>query len=205
MRQKTFFPLTIRNYALIFLFIVFVFFSAIGLYAYSSIEQARSNIHANNYLAAKEELRQSVTYLTASISALSNQVSYWDEVFQQLENPAYYSYWRKYRLLTADVLPDYIESAEVFDHNGHALAAMSDSLFPASIDVHSLRPFLEVKGDAISYWEEYSCLGIKHSYTAGKDTTEPYPIYNCYGMKFGKKCYSVDSISPIEKSLIDCE
>jgi diguanylate cyclase (GGDEF)-like protein len=151
MASKKFFPLTISNYALIFLFIVAVFFIGIGVYAYSSIEHARSNIHTNNRLAANEELSQAINQLTTTVSAISSRISIWDEVFQQLENPAYYSYWRKYRLLNADVLPDYIESAEVFDRYGNALAALPDSLFPARIDVNILKPVLELHGSNISY------------------------------------------------------
>jgi len=151
MTRKTFFPLTISNYALIFLFIVAVFFIGIGVYAYSSIEQARANIHTSNRFAANEELSQSVSQLTTTVNAISRRVSIWDEVFQQLENPAYYSYWRKYRLLNADVLPDYIQSAEVFDRYGNVLAALPDSLFPARIDVNAINPILELQGSSISY------------------------------------------------------
>ena len=151
MDKKSLFPLSISNYTLIFLFIVAVFFFGIGAYAYSSIENARSNIHDNNRVAAEEELKHAVSYLTDTVSDVSLQISNWDEVFQQLHNPAYYSYWRKYRLLNADVLPDYIESAEVFDAGGNVLAVLPDSLFPARIDVASLPPSLDIHHGRISY------------------------------------------------------
>lgn len=148
--KKSFFTLSISNYALIFLLIVTTFFTGIGIYAYSSLEQARSNIHENNRLAANEELNQGVTYLINTLSVISTQVSNWDEVFQQLENPAYYSYWRKYRLLSAGVLPDYVEAAEVFGRDGNALAVLSDSMFPPRIDVTSLHPMLDLHDQTIS-------------------------------------------------------
>ena len=148
--KNSFFTLSISNYALIFLFFVATFFTGIGLYAYSSLEQARSNIHDNNRLAANEELQQAVATLMNSVTVISSQVSNWDEVFQQLVNPAYYSYWRKYRLLNSDVLPDYIEAAEVFDRNGNALAVLSDSLFPHHIDINSLAPILDIKNQTVS-------------------------------------------------------
>lgn len=148
--KKAFLSLSISNYALIFLFIVATFFTGIGLYAYSSIEQARSNIQQNNRLAADEELKQSVSYLMDTVGLVTKQIPNWDEVFQQLENPAYYSYWRKYRLLSAGILPDYIESAEVFDRNGNALAILSDSVFPPRINVKSLQPMLVLDDDTIN-------------------------------------------------------
>ena len=111
--KKSLFTLSISNYALIFLLIVATFFIGIGIYAYSGLEQARSNIHVNNRLAANAELDQAVTNLLDTVSVISKQISNWDEVFQQLDNPAYYSYWRKYRLLNADIIPDYINAAEI--------------------------------------------------------------------------------------------
>ena len=138
MDKKTVFPLSINNYALLFLFVVVAFFSSIGVYAYSSIEEARTNIHHNNRLAAAEELNQSVAHLVNTVTALQKHISNWDELFQQLDNPAYYSYWREYRLLKADILPDYIDNEEVFDRNGRALAFMTDSVFQEKIDITSI-------------------------------------------------------------------
>ena len=149
MDKKTVFPLSINNYALLFLFVVVAFFSSIGAYAYSSIEEARTNIHHNNRLAAAEELKQSVAHLVDTVTELQKHISNWDELFQQLDNPAYYSYWREYRLLKADILPDYIDSAEVFDRNGRALASMTDSVFPEKIDITSIEPSLNALGDDI--------------------------------------------------------
>ncbi|MBE9564006.1 MAG: GGDEF domain-containing protein, partial [Proteobacteria bacterium] len=148
--NKLFISLSISNYALIFLFIVAAFFIGIGAYAYSSIEQARSNIHDSKYLAADEELNQSVSYLIKTMSVISIQISDWDEIFQQLRNPAYYSYWREHRLLSADIMPDYITSAEVYDHSGKVLAELSGSLFPPNIDVNSLAPSLDVRDEVTS-------------------------------------------------------
>ena len=148
--NKSLFTLSISNYALIFLLIVATFFIGIGVYAYSSLEQARSNIHVNNRLAANAELDQAVTNLLNTVSVISKQISNWDEVFQQLDNPAYYSYWRKYRLLDADIIPDYINAAEIFDRNGNALAILPDSQFNPRIDVKSLTPLLDLEGQTIN-------------------------------------------------------
>jgi diguanylate cyclase (GGDEF)-like protein len=142
------FTLSISSYALIFLFVVAVFFTGIGLYAYSSLENAREKIQENDRLAANVELQQAISYLVGSVSVISKQISNWDEVFQQLGNPAYYSYWREYRLLNAGFLPDYIEAAEIYDHNGRALASISDSQFPLHIDVESLEPWIDIKQQA---------------------------------------------------------
>lgn len=38
-----------------------------------------------------------------------------------------------------------------------------------------------------AYKEEYSCLGIKHSYQ--QNCADCGNIYLCYGITYGKKCY----------------
>jgi len=148
--KKSFFPLSISNYALIFLFLATALITGMGFYAYSSIGQARENIHANNRLAADEELTQAVSFLMNSVNTISAQVTNWDELFQQLDNPAYYSYWREYRLLKADVLPGYVESAEIFEANGNVLAELSNSKFPLHIDVTTLTPQLDLQDSSAS-------------------------------------------------------
>ena len=150
MTKQSFFPLSINNYALIFLIIVAAIIAGMGIYAYNSIEQARANIQANNHLAADEELEKAVSFLVNSVATVSSHVSSWDEVFQQLDNPAYYSYWREYRLLKADILPDYVESAELFGANGKVLAEQSGSMFPAHIDVTALTPQLDLREGSAS-------------------------------------------------------
>jgi len=152
--KKPLFPLSIRNYAVLFLCMVAIFFTGIGFYAYERIDQARSNIQERNLVVAKEEVDLAVKSLLKSLTATIDTVSKWDEAFQQLDSPAYYSYWRKYRLLHAGVLPDYVEAAEIFDAQGRALAQLTDNQFPAKIELDELDPAIDLSrqgSDFISY------------------------------------------------------
>ncbi len=150
MFKKSLFPLSISGYALVFLFLVASFFTGIGVYALNSIERARSDIHANNLIAANQEIEHAIELLTDSINRISKDISNWDEIFQQLGNTSYYSYWRKLRMLNSGILPEYIEAAEVFDTQGNALAILSESKFPARINVKSLTPLLYSRGNSES-------------------------------------------------------
>ena len=150
MRKSTFFPLSISSYALIFLVLVAIFFSMIGIYAFKSIEQARQDIHANNYQIANQEVEKAISSLVHSIHMLSTQVSNWDEVFQQLDNPSYYTYWREHRLLDSGILPDYIATAEVFNRSGSALALLPYSKFPTNININKLTPTIFIDGNSSS-------------------------------------------------------
>ncbi len=150
MKNRGLFPLTIGGYALIFLLVLGSLFIAVSWVAYDSIEQARNDIQQRNQDAARAELKESVNTLLETIEQLAIKVSAWDEIFQQIDNPAYYSYWREHRLLHTDVLPRNLLQAEVYDANGEVLAALIGSSFPPRIDISNLPPQVEVSaGDSV--------------------------------------------------------
>jgi diguanylate cyclase (GGDEF)-like protein len=135
--------LSISNIALIFLMIVAFFFIGIGVYAYLSLEDARADIRVHNRDIAGEEIVEAVNNIVNIIDTSANNISVWDEVFQQLENPAYYSYWRQYRLLESGIIPDFVTDAEVFNRYGLVLAESTDSPFPSHIDTDDLDPYID--------------------------------------------------------------
>lgn len=141
--------LSISTIALLFLALVFTLFSAVGFYGLNSIESARENIRNNSNRLARDELDQSLKHTIASINAVTVQVAQWDELFQQLDNPAYYSYWYNHRLFTSDQLPKYVSSAEVFDQQGNVLAMLSGSTFDHHIDTLQLPNAIKVDNQSV--------------------------------------------------------
>jgi len=139
--------LSIRHYAILFLLLVATFFISVGYFTFNRIDETRLDIDEQSKQSAKKELKSAINNLTNNVMQLTQNIAFWDEVFQQIESPAYYSYWRKYRLLHNDILPDYITSAEVFDIKGYALANLSDTKFPYKIKVNRLKQTIEFNED----------------------------------------------------------
>ncbi|MBL7004366.1 MAG: bifunctional diguanylate cyclase/phosphodiesterase [Gammaproteobacteria bacterium] len=161
--------LSIKSYALLFLLLVATFFISLGFYTLNRIDNARTTITQQNYRAAEKELFKALDTLTNNIAKLSHTIATWDELFQQLASPAYYSYWRNHRLLQSAVLPEYIQAAELFDQKGRVLADLEDSRFPSNITLNDLTTKVEFNGsnsDLIMY------LPIKRS--TGKQQIEGY-------------------------------
>lgn len=144
--SKTILPLSIKGYAFAFLIFAFFLFIGLGWYAIEQIEQAQDNIQRTNRQAAEDELRLSIKSLITRVSKISSTISTWDELFQQLDNSAYYPYWREHRLLQANVLPNYVTAAEIFDRQGKVLVTLTTSKFPQKINTHA-RPFLDFTDD----------------------------------------------------------
>lgn len=137
--------MSISGYAIVFMFLVAVLFIGTGWYSMSSIEHARSEIQENNRTTANNEIRNAIVLLDASLQRLQNSLVQWDELFQQIEHPEYYGYWREHRMLNTDFLPTFVEAAELFGAGGKVLARFNNSRFPATIDVTDLTPRIELE------------------------------------------------------------
>lgn len=142
------YSLSISTIALLFLALVFALFAAVGFYGFSSIESARDDLRQQNNLAARNELSQALNHTRQTILSLSSQIEQWDELFQQLDNPSYYSYWHNHRLFTSDNLPKYISNAEVYNRDGAILATLSGSTFDQLIDVRQIPNVIKVRKHA---------------------------------------------------------
>ncbi|MGV6825628.1 MAG: EAL domain-containing protein, partial [bacterium] len=140
MIRQSLFPLSIRGYAILFLGMVILFFAVLGWYLLDSIENTHQDIYAQKHQAARSELELAVDNLVDVFNSQSLGINQWDELFQQIANPSYYSYWREHRLLNADVLPNYVEHAEVYNAQGKALAVLASSVFPAVINPADTQP-----------------------------------------------------------------
>ena len=126
--------MSISGYAIVFMLLVAAMFIGSGLYSKISIENARADILANNRVAADDEIRDALAALEASLGRLESSLVQWDELFQQIDYPEYYGYWREHRLLHNAFLPPRVESAELFDRGGEVLARFNNSRFVPRID-----------------------------------------------------------------------
>jgi len=138
-------PLSINHYTLGFLLLVTVMFVGTAWLGFRSIENAGQSLEQHREQAAREELEDAVNALADYLDQLQNQLSGWDELFQQLDQPLYYSYWRQHRLLQSGQLPVSIDQAEVYDASGKVLGHFADSPFPEQINFEHARPEVHVE------------------------------------------------------------
>ncbi len=139
-----------RGYAIAFLLLVASLFIGLGWYTLDSLQTAHAEIQQRNQQAAEQEIQLATERLISNLRELSTPFSHWDEVFQQLLNPAYYDNWRQHRLFNVRMLPDYVEAAEIFDQNGQSLGNSTDHQFPAQIEVEEFTAELDVQSEQAS-------------------------------------------------------
>jgi diguanylate cyclase (GGDEF)-like protein len=133
-------PLSINHYTLAFLLLITLMFSGTAWLGFRSIENAGISLEEHRQQAGQEELRQALKGFIEYLDGLPRQLSDWDELFQQIDQPLYYSYWRQHRLLAAGKLPALVEQAELYDASGNVLGAFVNSPFPPRIDPSGHQP-----------------------------------------------------------------
>ncbi len=142
-------PLSINHYTLGFLLLIALMFTGTAWLGFRSIEDAGKSLEQHRYQAGHQELKESLEALIADLNRLAGQLSEWDELFQQIDQPTYYSYWRQHRLLSAGKLPIMVDQAELYDASGKVLGEFTNSPFPVRIDPNTLHPELRIEGPGI--------------------------------------------------------
>ena len=125
--------LSITHYALLFALVILVLFGGYGVFTYLELHKSRQIMRGSLVQAAQQELTQAIDRAVEAGAQDMRRFTEWDEVQQQIANPTYYAYWRKHRMLSTALLPDYVEDAEIYDREGNALAKISESTLPPKL------------------------------------------------------------------------
>ncbi len=138
-------PLSINHYTLGFLLLIALMFTGTAWLGFRSIEEAGGSLEQHRQHAAREELEQAIDALIRYLDEFPDQLAEWDELFQQIGQPLYYSYWRQHRLLAAGKLPPLVKQAELYDAAGRVLGRFVNSPFPDRIDPQQQAPAVQTE------------------------------------------------------------
>lgn len=92
-----------------------------GLFVANSSRVERGFI-VNKQKYAHQELKEALGSMEKHMRGVAKVVADWDETKQQLEDPAYYAYWRNSRILSSGLLPASFNDIELYDVNGKTLS-----------------------------------------------------------------------------------
>ena len=126
-------PYSIRTYLLVFILISLVLFGLLGYQTYQQIGRVNEVIDNDNRELARTELKESMRQLLSAGQDELEQLLEWNEVQQQLDESSFYIYWRDQRVKNAYQLANYIDSLELYDRGGDALAKLPYSVFPFEV------------------------------------------------------------------------
>lgn len=114
--------LSITQYALIFLFILFLVATWLAWATLRETAALKRQTIESQRKAALREVDIANTEITQIAERVAQTLTSWDEVRQQLVNPAFYAHWRSSRALSAGKIPVSIEAMDLYDKHGIVLA-----------------------------------------------------------------------------------
>lgn len=137
-------PRPIAQYALALFFVMVAALGVLAAFVFQDTARLKEQIEQSDEKLARQELDEAIALLTQQAESAARALTQWDEARQQLENPVYYAYWRNVRALAAGVLPDTLDSVDLYDSRGRILLAVStrEASMPPHIDTRNMQPFL---------------------------------------------------------------
>lgn len=141
--------LSIKHYAFGFILLYILIFIGSSFYAYKDIDNISTALNHSYQKKGQNELIQGYHNLILRDQDISKKFSTWNEVHQQLDNTAFYSFWYTHRLFSANILPDYYQEIALYNKQGKILAKLSNTTLPEAIKTENIAPcFIISKGIA---------------------------------------------------------
>jgi diguanylate cyclase (GGDEF)-like protein len=139
-------PRPIAHYALLLVFVLVVAQSVFAAFVFHDVGRLKEQSALSDGKLAHQELEEAIALLAGQAESAAQALMQWDEARQQLENPAYYAYWRNSRAFTAGVLPETetLDAVDLYDLQGRSLlpATAGEARMPAHIVTQGLQPYL---------------------------------------------------------------
>jgi diguanylate cyclase (GGDEF)-like protein len=139
-------PRPIAHYALLLSFVLVGSLGVLAAIVFHDTARLKEQIARTDERLARQELQEAIALLARQADAAAQALMQWDEARQQLDNPAYYAYWRNSRALAAGVLPvaETLDAVDLYDLRGRNLSAVTegDASMPAHIATGGMRPYL---------------------------------------------------------------
>lgn len=139
-------PRPIAHYAMLLLFVLLLLLGVFAAFVFHDASRLKEQIAQSDERLARQELDEVMSLLAQQAEQAAETLMQWDEARQQLENPAYYSYWRNSRALAVGMLPDTLDAVDLYDLQGRTLnrsaAPAGEGSMPERIATQDLQPFL---------------------------------------------------------------
>lgn len=126
--------LSYRRYAQLLAVLVSLLYAVFGALAFQQYRQARAAIQANEQTAADQEFAAVLDRVLEDLQEGANRLAGWDEIYQQLANPVYFSYWYAHRIEGAQEIAPRFDTLMLYDPRGQALAHFKDHPLPDAVE-----------------------------------------------------------------------
>lgn len=113
--------LSLTGYIAVGILMVALVFAGLGGFLTLQMNQVESELQARARNAAEQELREAWMQVGLTLGAQAMALTEWEEVRQQLRNPAYYDYWLHHRARAPGQVPAFVAELALYDRAGRRL------------------------------------------------------------------------------------
>lgn len=125
--------LSVKQYALLISLLAILVLLLFGWLSVQQLEHTEEEIGRWQEQLSRQELEDTLGQIQQKSRAIARDFADWQEVRQQLENPAYYSYWKLHRALSAPMLPDGVLDVAIYDRHGEILSILPGQHLPGQL------------------------------------------------------------------------
>ncbi len=104
--------------------------AAVAIYTAVRVEQINQLARGTEIRAAEAELGQAIRTLVADSRSILREVALWDETRKQVDNPVYYQFWWRNRLMNPARVPHYVQWMEVYTAERQSLSWINETPLP---------------------------------------------------------------------------
>ncbi len=135
-------PITLTRLTVFILACVTLLLMIASSFFFVNITRIEQSYAASNERFARQELTEALALIEKHMMDVAKVLAAWDETRQQLEDPAYYAYWRNSRVMSSDILPATTDGIELYDVHGQTLSKemrKGEASMPSHIGQENLR------------------------------------------------------------------
>lgn len=134
--------LSVKQYALLLGLLLIALVSTFAYKINNDLNDTRANIIKAQASAAENELDHAINITMQKIRQSAEELSQWQEVRQQINNPEIFAYWYSVRFRKAAFdLQKFTADFMIYDINGKALDKLDNSTLPYEIHVNNSKRF----------------------------------------------------------------
>ncbi|RMG32313.1 MAG: EAL domain-containing protein [Gammaproteobacteria bacterium] len=127
------FSLSYRRYAAWLTALVVFVYGLFGWLVYQQYSEAKQAFEQSEREAAQRELDVLLQRALDALERRADELAQWDELYQQLANPVYFTYWYAHRIKGGHEVPPPFEALMLYDVAGRALGKETASPLPRTL------------------------------------------------------------------------
>jgi diguanylate cyclase (GGDEF)-like protein len=139
-------PPSVTHYAILLAVLILALLTLFGLIAHGELQKLEQKLEASRASAAQQEIGDALSRVSQGVRDNLQRLAGWDEVYQQLTSPDYYTYWHSHRLFHAEVLDDTVIDADLYGPDGRVLGQRAESRMPQTLPLLADTALVDIEG-----------------------------------------------------------